>query len=265
MNAKHTSPLGAPSVIAVDGPAASGKSSVGYDLAQRLGYLFFDTGAMYRAVALAALEHNIDPADANAVSDLAETLHIDISPPTPQQDDGRQSTVLLEGRDVTWPVRTPAVDRSVSAVAAHERVRRALTQQQRRIGERFLRANHRVSSVSSAATADAASKAGIVIVGRDVGTVVLPDAPLKIYLDATAEERARRRLLDMQRRNDSATFDEVLADIQRRDQLDSGRKLAPLRVADDAHVIDTTTLTQEQVMQRVLSLAHGVAETAINS
>jgi len=158
-----------PSIIAIDGPAASGKSTIGLRLANALGYLFFDTGVMYRAVTWLALENNIDVKDESAVTALAEEAQIDIAPAS--KDDGRLCDVLVNGREITWETRSRRVDANVSIVAAYPGVRRALSQQQRRIGQR----------------------GNIVMVGRDIGTVVLPEADLKIYLDATAEERARRR------------------------------------------------------------------------
>ena len=240
-------------IITIDGPAASGKSTVGYALAQRLGYLFFDTGVMYRAVTLGALERDLDVDDAQAVGALAEQMRIDVQPPAPDEGDGRQSTLLIERRDgnmvdATWAIREPRVDRNVSAVAANSRVREALTQQQRRIGERFvLDENGRVE----------AEQPGLVMIGRDIGTVVMPDAPLKIFLDATAVERARRRLKELQLRGKRVDFDEVLADIERRDAVDSGRALAPLRAAGDAVVVETTGMEEEEVVGRLEEIVNG--------
>ena len=219
-----------PSTIAVDGPAASGKSTIGGLLAERLGYLYFDTGVMYRAVTWAAIARGIDVTDEAGVTGLAERLRIDVIRPTVA--DGRQYTVLADGEDVTWEIRCPEVNWGVSPVSAYPGVRAALTAQQRRIGQ----------------------KGKIVMVGRDVGTVVLPDADLKIYLDATVEERAGRRYRETLARSESAEFDEVLASVQLRDEIDSGRALAPLRAAEDAVVVDTTALGIEAVLDRVLAL-----------
>jgi cytidylate kinase len=222
-----------PSTIAVDGPAASGKSTIGGLLAERLGYLYFDTGVMYRAVTWVAIEQGIPVDDEPAVNSLAERLQIDVIRPT--VDDGRQYTILADGQDVTWEIRRPEVDMGVSPVSAYAGVRAALTAQQRRI----------------------AQKGRIVMVGRDIGTVVLPDADLKIYLDATLQERADRRYRETLARGEAADFDQVLASVQRRDEIDSGRALAPLRAARDAIVIDTTAMGIQEVLERVLALVYG--------
>ena len=219
-----------PSTIAVDGPAASGKSTIGGLLAERLGYLYFDTGVMYRAVTWAAIARGIDVQDEAGVTDLAEQLKIDVVHPTVA--DGRQYTVLADGEDVTWQIRRPEVNWGVSPVSAYSGVRAALTAQQRRIGQ----------------------KGKIVMVGRDIGTVVLPDADLKLYLDATVDERAGRRYRETLDRGESAQFDEVLASVELRDEIDSGRALAPLRAAEDAIVVDTTALGIEAVLDLVLAL-----------
>jgi cytidylate kinase len=222
-----------PSTIAVDGPAASGKSTIGGLLAERIGYLYFDTGVMYRAVTWVAVEQGVPVDDEAAVSSLAERLQIDVIRPT--VDDGRQYTILADGQDVTWEIRRPEVDMGVSPVSAYAGVRAALTAQQRRI----------------------ARQGKIVMVGRDIGTVVLPDADLKIYLDATLQERADRRYREMLARGEKPGFDQVLASVQRRDEIDSGRALAPLRAARDAIVIDTTAMGIQEVLERVLALVDG--------
>ncbi len=219
-----------PSVIAIDGPAASGKSTLGQRLARALGYLYFDTGVMYRAVTWAALCRGIDPEDEAAVTRLAEEVHIDVVPPTVA--DGRQYTVLLDGQDVTWDLRRPEVDTWVSPVSAYPGVRAALTAQQRRIA-----ANGRV-----------------VMVGRDIGTVVLPHADLKIYLDASLEERARRRCEELRARGQSADYEEVLASMRRRDEIDSHRATAPLRPAPDAIIVDSTDMDVEETLEHVMKL-----------
>lgn len=245
-NAGDSAETGAwPRIIAIDGPAASGKSTVGHALAQRLGYLYFDTGAMYRAVTLAALAQGLDLQDTDAVGALAESLPIDIEPPSPGSSDGRQTTVLVDGQDVTWAIRSPEVDRSVSVVAANPRVRAALTQHQRRISQRFRHGR--------------AEKAGLVMVGRDIGTVVLPDAPLKIYLDAPVEERARRRYQELLKRGKTVLYEQVLADMRRRDEIDTQREIAPLRAAEDAHVLDSNGSSPPIMVERILDLLRAEA------
>ncbi len=233
-----------PSVIAIDGPAASGKSTVGYSLAEALDYLFFDTGVMYRAVTWAALQRNLDVDDGETVGALAEELPLDVLPPASDERDGRQCTVLVGSEDVTRAIRSPQVDRNVSAVSAHAAVREALTAHQRRIGLRY--------------GSGVADKCGVVMVGRDIGTVVMPDAPLKVYLDATAEERARRRYKELQERGRPVDFVRVLEDINRRDRIDSSRALSPLRVAADAVAVDTTKLNPQEVVERILQLMRAV-------
>ena len=198
-----------PAVVAIDGPAASGKSTIGVALADVLGYLFFDTGVMYRAVTVAALDRGIYVYDADAVGELAETIVIDIAPPTSEHSDGRLTTVLVDGVDVTPYIRTKEVDLAVSPVSIHERVRNALSGQQRRIALAY--------------GAGRLEKAGIVMVGRDIGTVVIPEAPVKVYLDATPEERARRRHAEFLAKGIDSDYDAVLADVFQRDGIDSGR------------------------------------------
>ncbi|MBI2976383.1 MAG: (d)CMP kinase [Chloroflexi bacterium] len=219
-----------PSVIALDGPASSGKSTVGALVAGRLNYLFFDSGVMYRAVTLAALLRRIPIADEAAVSALAESVQIDVLPPL--FNDGRQCTVLLDKEDVTWAIRAPEVDAAVSQVSAYARVRQVLTGQMRAIARR----------------------GRILMAGRDIGTVVLPDAELKIYLDASAEERAQRRYAEQAGRGGKESYDDILAAIRKRDAFDSGREHAPLVVAADAATVDTTGLSVSQVVSRLLAL-----------
>jgi cytidylate kinase len=218
-----------PSTIAIDGPAASGKSTIGALLAERLGYVYFDTGVMYRAVTWAALDRGIAIADEPRVTALAEHLSIDVVRPEAPCRDGRQYTVLADGIDVTWAIRAPGVDGGVSPVSEYAGVRAALTEQQRRLGR----------------------KGHIVMVGRDIGTVVLPDADLKFYLDATLDERIERRYREVLDRSGSAAYEQVANSVRERDRIDSGRRLAPLCAADDAIVIDTTDLDVDEVLEQV--------------
>jgi cytidylate kinase len=223
-----------PTPIAIDGPASSGKSTVALELCVRIGHLFFDTGILYRAVAAVALQRSVALADEQAITTLTEKLAISVQPPT--VNDGRTNTVLVDGVDVTLQLRTAQVDASVSVVAAYAQVRRILTEQMRTI----------------------ARTEPVVMVGRDIGTVVLPDAPLKIYLDASAEERARRRHAENVARGAPSDLAQILAGIRERDRRDSERAIAPLQAARDAHIVDSTNLTPAEVvaaMERLLQAA----------
>lgn len=219
-----------PKIIAIDGPAASGKSTVAEKLAADLGYLYFDTGVMYRAVTLAALLKLNAVHDEQAVSLLAEQVQIDVKPPS--VSDGRLYDVYLDGEDVTWAIRHAEVDRNVSQVSAYPQVRTAMTNQQRRIGQR----------------------GAVVMVGRDIGTVVFPEAELKVYLDASVEERARRRFDEIRLRGQEATYNDILEAMKRRDKMDSSRAVAPLRPAVDAVIINTDGLDICDVLKRVKKL-----------
>lgn len=221
------------STIAIDGFAASGKSTVAALLAQALGYFYFDTGVMYRAVTWAVLDRKIDPENSDLVSALAETLKVEVKPDGP--DDGRQYTVLADGRDVTWLIRLPEVDASVSLVSSYPRVRAALTAEQRHL----------------------AASGSIVMVGRDIGTVVLPDADLKIFLQASAEERARRRYNEAIAHNTPANFEEILKAMIARDAQDRANPVSPTVPAKDAIIVDTDGLTVEQVVGRLKQLVLG--------
>jgi CMP/dCMP kinase len=218
-------------VIAIDGPAAAGKSTVARLLADRLGALLFDTGALYRAVALAALRTGVAPDDEKTLSRIAAGAQISVRPPS--QQDGRLYDVWLNGEDVTWAVREPEVGAIVSRVAEHAAVRAALLPLQRRI----------------------ASGGPVVMVGRDIGTVVVPDAGLKIYLDASAEERARRRFREGRQRGSTQGFEAVLHETRQRDAIDSGRHTAPLRPAADAVHIDTDGIPIGRIVAEIEELA----------
>jgi cytidylate kinase len=227
-----------PKTIAIDGPAASGKSTLGKRLADEFGYLFFDTGVMYRAVTWLALRGDTEVHDEAAVTALAEQSTIDIRPPT--QADGRNCDILADGEDITWQIRRPEVDANVSLVSSYRGVRQALSAQQRRIGLR----------------------GGVVMVGRDIGTVVLPEAELKIYLEASAEERARRRYLEVVGRGEQADYEVILSSIRMRDQIDSTRALSPLRPAEDAVRIDSNDMDVEKVEEIVMQLVKTYQEAA---
>lgn len=216
-----------PNILAIDGPAASGKSSLGRRLADALGYLFFDTGVMYRAVTWLALKGGVDVNDEFGVTMLAENVLIDVRPPS--KADGRACDVVVGRTDVTWDIRRPEVDANVSVVSAYKGVREALASQQRRVGLR----------------------GRVVMVGRDIGTVVLPEADLKIYLDASAEERARRRCDEIIARGGKANYEEILAGVRKRDEIDSSRAHSPLKAAQDAVIIDSDHLNADEVFAKV--------------
>ena len=230
-----------PTPVAIDGPASSGKSTVALELCARTGHLFFDTGILYRAVAAAALQRGVAVADEPAVTALAEKLAITVLPPTVA--DGRTNTVLVDGVDVSLQLRTAQVDASVSVVAAYAQVRRLLTEQMRTV----------------------ARTEPVVMVGRDIGTVVIPDAPLKIYLDASAEERARRRYAETVARGVPSDLAQILAGIRERDRRDRERTIAPLQAARDAHVVDSTNLTRAEVVAAIERLLQAAASPPAHS
>lgn len=223
-----------PRVIAIDGPSAAGKSSVGIQVGSRLGYLFLDTGAMYRAITLAALRHGIDLSDESALGELARSVELEVGPPGPGSIE--PCTVRVDGDDVTADLRRPEVEAAVSLVSRAPAVREALVAAQRRLAGR-------------------PDMVGVVMAGRDIGTVVLPAADLKLYLDASLEERARRRCRELRALGQAVTEEQVLRDLRRRDSIDSQRATSPLRPAEDAVIIDTDGMTLEQVVENILSLA----------
>ena len=224
-------------VIAIDGPAAAGKSTVAKMVADRLNALLFDTGALYRAVAMMALRVGVSSHDALELSRIARSVNIEIRPPS--ASDGRLYDVLLNGEDVTWGLRSAAVGAIVSHVSEHSSVRAALLPLQRRIahGDR------------------------VIMVGRDIGTVVVPDAGLKVFLDATPAERARRRYQEAVSRGSTESFSDVLEETVERDALDRSRQAAPLRAADDAVRVETDGLSIEEVVTTIVSLARSLRDT----
>jgi len=219
-----------PTSIAIDGPAASGKSTLGHRLARALGYLFFDTGVMYRAVTWLALQRGFGMDDEASITALSNQVQIDVRPPS--KADGRACDVIVGKNDITWETRRPEVDANVSQVSAYKGVRKGLTSQQRRIGLR----------------------GRVVMVGRDIGTVVLPEADLKIYLDASAEQRARRRYDEIIARGGKADYKEILAGVRKRDKIDSTRAHSPLKAAQDAVIIDSDHLNADEVFAKVVAL-----------
>lgn len=215
--------MGKTITIAIDGPAGAGKSTLARRLAARLGFLYIDTGAMYRAVALWARRLGVDWDDAARLEQLARESRIELAP---------GGAVLLNGEDVSEAIRDPDISEGASRVSAIPGVRRALVDKQQQMGR----------------------EASVVMEGRDIGTVVFPEAEVKIYLDATPEERTRRRLKDLAARGIQAEFGQVLAEIQRRDQRDSTRADSPLRQAPDAVYVDSTSMSEEQVEEALLKI-----------
>lgn len=211
-------------VIAIDGPAGVGKTTVGIRLADRLGATFLDTGVLYRALTLRALEEGVDAEDEGQLAALAEQLDVEVG--RPMVADGRESDIRLGERDITRAIRAPEVEGQVSQVASHAAVRTALVPAQRR----------------------AAGGGYAVVVGRDIGTVIFPDALVKIYLEASADERARRRAGQLGSNHDAEAVARGLA---QRDELDSGRAVAPLKPADDAIRVETDDLSVDEVVDRV--------------
>ena len=213
--------------IAIDGPAASGKSTTAREVARRLGYIYIDTGAMYRAITRAALDAGVDMNDADALEQVARSSKI-----TLEIKEGQQHT-FLNGRDVSGEIRTPEIDRNITPVATHPGVRRIMVEQQRQL----------------------AQNGGVVMDGRDIGTVVLPEAELKIFMEASIEARARRRLKEQANGDPSITLENIKADLARRDHADSTRADGPLKKAPDAVVIDTSNMSIEEQVETIVQLA----------
>ena len=218
-----------PRTVAIDGPVAAGKNAVGSLLAERLGYRFIDTGAMYRALTWHALQRGIELTNEEALSKLAVDTNIEL---VSRGGDAAGGVILVNRRDVSADIRRQEVEKGVSLVAMVGGVRQQLVARQRQM----------------------AVEGKVVMVGRDIGTVVLADAELKIYLRASPGERARRRHLELLQRGEHASYDHVLADLERRDRLDSGRALSPLQPAADARMVDTDGLDVEQVVSEILRI-----------
>lgn len=210
--------------IAIDGPAGAGKSTVAKEVAKRLGLLYLDTGAMYRAIAYKVLRQGTTLAAEEEISALAQNTRIEISP---------EQQVWCDGEEVTRVIRSPEVSRAVSVIAAYPQVRRRLVEMQQTV----------------------AQKNGVVMDGRDIGTHVLPQADIKIFLTASPEERARRRWLELKNSGKSADLSEVAYDLAERDQRDAERATAPLEAAADALILDTTTLSVDEIVTRIISMA----------
>jgi cytidylate kinase len=221
-------------ILAIDGPAASGKSTVARAVARRLGWRYLDTGAMYRAVAAEAVRTGISLEDERTLCELAERAQVRF---IAAEGDPVPHTVIIDGRDVTEEIRTPSTDAAVSPVARVPGVRTVLVAEQRLL----------------------ARGGDMVVEGRDIGTVVFPDAAVKVYLTASPYERARRRLGDRAAAGHEAQIEQVAQDIEARDEIDSGRAVSPLAVAENAHVMDTTDLSVDEVVTAIASLVAEVS------
>ena len=228
-----------PQTIALDGTAASGKSTLGSRLAQALDYLFLDTGLMYRAVTWAVRHNQTDVHSEEAVSVLAENLDLQITPPA--TDDARHATIIVDNTDITHQLHTPDVNQYVSIVSSYRRVRQCLTKRQRQI----------------------ANSGPVVMVGRDIGTVVLPHADLKLFTVASPEVRARRRYQECLEMGQTVNFDELLASIIRRDKLDAEKPISPMVPADDAVILDTDRLSRDEVFAHVMTLIAAKEKEAV--
>ena len=217
--------------IAIDGPAVSGKSSVGKAFASRIGYRYLDTGLMYRAATWNAVQNGVDVSDLESVAAATAEMRFSVSETGPGGN-----SILVNDEDVTRHLHSVSVDAAVSAVSAVGRVREIMVAEQRRL----------------------ASEGGVVMVGRDIGTVVLPEAPLKIYLTATARTRAERRYKDFVSAGEDVDFKEILKSMEERDRADSSRANSPLRPAEDAKVVDTDQLTMDEVVDCLFELSEGI-------
>jgi len=219
-----------PSIIAIDGPVAAGKSTIGRLLAQRLGYCFVDTGEMYRALTWKAMKLNVDLEDETELSRLASSTKIDFI--STVKGNERHCSVLVDGRDVSTEIHTQEVEAGVSLVSKVAGVREVMVEQQRKL----------------------AQDGKIVMAGRDIGTTVLPHAQLKVYLSASSEERARRRYLEVIERGEAADYQTILAELMRRDEIDSQRSISPLKPAPDAKMVDTDGLNPDQVLAGIIRM-----------
>lgn len=225
--------------IAIDGPVAVGKSTIARLLAQRLGFLYVDSGAMYRATALLALRNTVDPNDEEAVAALLPHHEIRLSTPEGEQEDGRKITVFLDGEDVSWAIRTEEVSQGASQVALHAKVRRELVKQQQAIAAN----NH------------------VVMEGRDITFRVLPNAQLKIFLTAATDTRAEWRHTELLERGQDISMDEVKAELQKRDDRDMNREVDPLHATDDSWYLDRSHLNLEETLDLIEQRAKQLWQT----
>lgn len=217
--------------IAIDGPVAAGKGTVAKQVAQKLGYLYIDTGAMYRTVALIGLTSNISLDNESELASRVKQVDIQMRNPNQAEQDGRQTTVMLDGKDISWDIRTEAVGAGASQVATYPLVRQVLVQKQQEI----------------------AKGQNVVMEGRDITYRVLPDAQLKIFLTASPEERARRRQKQLADRGIESQYEQVYRDLIKRDEQDMTRSVDPLQIVEDAVVIDTSALDIDQVVEEIIA------------
>jgi cytidylate kinase len=219
-------------IIAIDGPAASGKSTTAREVAHRLKYVYIDSGAMYRAVTLKALQQNIPVINVEQVAEIAEKLQLEFG------RNNQKTIIYMNGIDVSGKIRTPQIDRNISPIAANPAVRKTMVKKQQRMGK----------------------NGGVVMDGRDIGTVVFPEADLKIFMVASVEERALRRKKEMEQKGVQLDIDKVINDIEYRDQQDQSRAFGPLKKAKDAVEINTTRLTIEEQISKILELVREIVK-----
>ncbi|NCN03928.1 MAG: (d)CMP kinase [Candidatus Pacebacteria bacterium] len=229
--------------IAIDGPVAAGKGTISRLVAERLGYLYVDTGAMYRMTALLAVRNNIDATDEDAIANLVEKSKMEMRSPSEEEKDGRLSTIILDGEDVSWKIRTEQVSLGASKVAKLPKVRKILVQKQQEI----------------------AKDQSVIMEGRDITYRVLPNADLKIFLTGSDIIRARRRLTQLLTKGEDVSFEQILKDLVKRDKQDMTRNADPLKIVDDAIVIDTSDLSIQQVAEIITSKAHVMIENKKNA
>lgn len=226
--------------IAIDGPVAAGKGTVSRLVAQRLNFLYVDTGAMYRVTAFLALQNSVDYSDTSAIVEIVKKTNIQMHNPSKDEADGRLTTVLVDGVDVSWKIRTEAVGLGASAVAQIKEVREVLVEKQQQI----------------------ADSQNVVMEGRDITYRVLPDAQLKIYLTGRDFVRANRRHLQLQSRGNDVSFNEVFIDLKDRDHVDMNRATDPLQIVESAWVLDTSDLTIRQVVEIIVSKAQVMMQSS---
>lgn len=222
-------------IVAIDGPAGAGKSSVAKEFASKLNMLYIDTGAMYRALTWKALENNVDISDNKSMELLLKDSKIDLVP----SKEENILKVFMDKQDITLAIREPHISKNVSQVSSHKGVRDIMTVKQRNLAE---------------------NKNGVVMDGRDIGTVVFPNADIKIFLTASVEERAKRRLKEQLNKGIESNLDELIQEISKRDEQDINREIAPLRAAEDSIEVDTTNLTYEQVLIKLIDIANKYQE-----